>query len=139
MGKNSNAFHSGSVVKPQACPAINVPKGRWGGSVGKSPRSNESKSNKKVDALKNNQDKTELSVSEIEKEPKKKLGNDSQKNYVAVETPKSRVIKKNQQTKTEPTDQKDIAKLQSPEKMVFVIPESSKNVKESQKDPKKQV
>ena len=33
-GKNSNAFHSGSIVKPQSCPALNVPKGRWGGSVG---------------------------------------------------------------------------------------------------------
>ena len=128
-GKNSNAFHSGSIVKPQTCPALNVPKGRWGGSVGKSPRSNESKNTKNVDSLQNNPEMSKAKISKTEKEPKRRLENHSQKNRVAVEKPKSEVVKKQQPKKTEPADQKDIAKLQSPEKMVFVIPDSSKNVK----------
>ena len=137
-GKNSNAFHSGSIVKPQTCPALNVPKGRWGGSVGKSPRSNESKNTKNVNSLQNNPEMSKAKISKTEKEPKRRLENHSQKNRVAVEKPKSEVVKKQQPKKTEPADQKDIAKLQSPEKMVFVIPDSSKNVKtmkESQQKP----
>ena len=82
------------------------------------------------------QRKLKAKISKTEKEPKRRLENHSQKNHVAVERPKSEVVKKQQPKKTEPADQKDIAKLQSPEKMVFVIPDSSKNVKKKRESTK---
>jgi hypothetical protein len=136
-GKKSEAFHSGSVYNPVAptrttvvtTTTLNVPKGRWGGSVGKSPRLNgenvckqEIEKNKKSLVPETSDDKPGKSKHNGTAVKKQQQQNDVKKNE-EKQNNSTNNTKKNKKNANNATVKKIV---ESPNKMVFVIPESSK-------------